>query len=204
MKQISSQDIRQCVEQGFQEAKDQTSSILRHHLSSGASRLSSKFVYEVMESIHRRCPTEYRLHVISVEDDGTKRSGEWLVDGCITEESDGFIARIVFAMESESDTSKAAFDEDFAKLVHLKSAFKLYLNGLDQTTEAGMHRYMKERLAYAARILRKTSHGANLWMGFWPSPAKFNGHVSAWKALPAHLDAIYLWEFDGDEFTEVP
>lgn len=204
MKEIFSQKIRDCVEQGFQKAKDQTSSILQHHPSSGASRLSSKFVYEVMDSIHSKCLPEYEPHVISVDDNGDKEPGEWLVDGCITEESDSFIERIVFAMESESHTSKAAFDEDFAKLVHLKSSFKLYLNGLDQTTEAGMQRYMEERLAYAASILRKTSHPANLWMGFWPSPAKANDHVSAWEALPEHLDAVHLWEFDGDKFTEVP
>ena len=204
MKQISSQEIRDCVEQGFQKAKDQTSSILQHHLSSGASRLSSKFVYEVMESIHRRCLPEYELHVIPVSDRGDKCPGEWLVDGCITEESDGFIERVIFAMESESDRSKAAFNEDFAKLIHLKSYFKLYLNGLQQTKEARMNEYMEKRIDHAASVLRKTSHAGRLWLGFWPSPAKFKGHVSAWEALPAHLDAIYLWEFDGDEFTEVP
>ncbi|MDE0660921.1 MAG: hypothetical protein OXI79_14880 [Gammaproteobacteria bacterium] len=204
MKQISSQEIRHCVEQGFQEAKDQTSSILRHHLSSGASRLSSKFVYEVTKSIYLECLPEYELHVISVDDRGDKRSGEWLLDGCITEESDGFIERIVFAMESESARSKAAFDEDFAKLIHVKSYFKLYLNGLRHKEEADMTRYMEHRLAYAASVLRKTSHAGKLWLGFWPSPGKFRGRVSAWEALPAHLDAIYLWEFDGDQFTEVP
>jgi len=203
MKQISSQEIRHCVEQGFQEAKDQTSSILQHHPSSGASRLSSKFVYEVMDSIHSKLLPEYRLRVIPVDDDGNKRPGEWLVDGCITQESGGHIDRIVFAMESESNTSKAAFDEDFAKLVHLNSSFKLYLNGLDQTTEAGMSRYMKDRLAYAAAVLRRTSHTGELFLGFWPSPAKLGDYVSAWEALPAHLDTVYLWDFDGGKFTKV-
>ena len=204
MKRISSQETLDCVEHGFRKAKSQTSSILQCYASSVASRLSSKFVYEVMNSIHSQCFREYERRVISVCDNGKKCPGEWLVDGCITEENDGFIERIVFAMESESNTSKAAFDEDFAKLVHLKASFKLYLNGLDQTTEAGMHRYMEQRRDYAASILRKTSHPANLLMGFWPSPAKFKGHVSAWEALPEHLDAVHLWEFDGDKFTEVP
>ena len=204
MREISSQETLDCVKHGLRQAKKQTTRVRDRHGSSAASRLSSKFVYEVIKSIHCKCLPEYQRHVISVNDNGDKEPGEWLVDGCVTEESDGFIKRIVFAMESESHTSKAAFDEDFAKLVHLKSSFKLYLNGLDQTTEAGMNRYMDARLAYAAALLRKTSHTGKLWLGFWPSPGKFRGRVPAWEALPTHLDAIYLWEFDGDQFTEVP
>ena len=139
------------------------------------------FVYEVMKLVHDKYFAEYCLKVITVDNSGERFPGEWLVDACITEKYDGFIDRIIFAMESESNTSKAAFNDDFAKLLHLNADFKLYLNGLNHKSEDGMNKYIESRVAYAKSILCRVSHTGKFFFGFWPSPGKLGDHQSAWK-----------------------
>ena len=215
METVSSEGMRAAVLEGFGQALCRTEAIVaRHGRKSAATRLSGKFVYEVACAVQRMLFQQYdRPTVIKVDEQGEKSSGEWLVDACITEKiSSDFVSRIVFAMESESETSKKAFNEDFAKLVHLNASVKLYLNGLkhrEKQGTRGAEQYIERRIDYASRIVRRTRASGQIFLGFWPSPGKFKGdsfkddsHVSAWQCLPCHLKTIRLFEFRGT-FVEV-
>ncbi|MYH17030.1 MAG: hypothetical protein F4149_17840 [Gammaproteobacteria bacterium] len=214
MTTITDQELLRSIQDGFKRALKQTDRILRSEASlAGTGLLSAKFVYEVSNEVHEsiepRPPRGRCLRVIEVRDCGKKKSGEWLVDACITEErchaeTPPFIDRIVFAMESESNTGQRAFDHDFAKLVHLNADYKLYLNGLSQTTCQGMCNYITRRCEYVETILNRVRPLGEFYFGFWPSPAKpRNGScqsVSIWKDLLCgkwgHLNKIRLWRFD--------
>ena len=213
MAEITNQELLRSIQDGFGKAFRATDSILGGRYSmTGPSRLSAKFACEVGSAIHRclqRRSPGLCLRVIGVDERGEKQSGEWLVDACITEEhcdteSLRFIDRIVFAMESESDTGKRAFNDDFAKLVHLNAEHKLYLNGLDQTTRPGMERYVESRCEYAEAVLQRTRPSGEFHLGFWPSPGKPKARGSSldsiWRGLQCgewpHLDGIRLWHFD--------
>lgn len=201
---MSGREMLDSVCRGFEKALCRTDAIVAVKPKSPASHLSSKFVYEVASAVRCRLFPDHCLKVIRVKDDGTKDSGEWLVDACVSEENDGFTERIVFAMESESATGKKEFDEDFAKLVHLNASVKLYLNGLNQTTPDGLENYICGRREYARDLIRRTRSSGRWFLGFWPSPGKLEAHgdVSAWQCLPRHLRTIRLFEFRG-HFVEV-
>lgn len=179
----------------------------------GNRLLSAKFVWEVSHNIHQDIfSKKYGLNVIEVDDQGKKKSGEWLVDACITEgrKRKEFISKIVFAMESESGTDKQAFNEDFAKLVHVKAPYKLYLNGLDRKNLERTNDYIERRLKYAEQCLNDAEQFLNeenadtFYLGFWPSPGKLDGK-SAWKQLKKykHLDKIHLYKFTQGSFQQV-
>ena len=204
METVSSRMMLSSIQRGFKRAIATTDAIVAEHQRSAAAHLSSKFVYEVARAIKRDHFLAHDLKVIPVDSEGNKRPGEWLVDACITEDTDEFIDRIVFAMESESDTAKKAFDEDFAKLVHLDAAVKLHLNGLNQRSKDGMEDYIEDRCNYAAKVITRTRPVGQWFLGFWPSPGKLAGteSTSAWECLPPHLAAIRLFEFRGS-FIEI-
>lgn len=218
MVEITAQELLESIEDGFEKALGATDSILRDKTSmAGSGRLSAKFVYEVSTAIHQ-CLTQrsprLRLKVIKVDDEGKKEPGEWLVDACITEEHcermgdarvpHRFIDRIVLAMESESSTGRQAFNDDFAKLIHLEGKYKLYLNGLDQKTCRGMSKYIKGRCEYVESILKRVQPSGEIYLGFWPSPRKPRSSSfsvdSIWRELQCsewrHLNMIHLWRFD--------
>ena len=216
METVSSQRMFDSISVGFRAALSQTPAIVEGDNKSAAGRLSSKFVYEVACAI-QNClfPNHSAPTVIGVSDDGGKSSGEWLVDALVSEESCHrnphsrehcvrFVDRIVFAMESESDPGTQAFNDDFAKLIHLDASVKLYLNGLNQTTKDGMESYIRLRREYAEKLIGQTRSAGQWFMGFWPSPAKLEGYgrVSAWECLPCHLRTVRLFEFRG-KFVEV-
>lgn len=175
----------------------------------GNRLLSARFVAEVSNNIHRELfGGKYDLNVIEVHDNGEKESGEWLVDACITEgkKRKEFIRRIIFAMESESGVDRQAFNEDFAKLVHIKASHKLYLNGLNHKTRQGAEDYIKKRLEYAEQFLNEED-ADTFHFGFWPSPGKLvnESRPSAWKQLKKfkHLDQIHLYKFTQGNFKPV-
>ena len=203
MENVSSREMLGCIRQGFRQALSGTDAIVENYRKSAASRLSSKFVSEVANVIHASIFPDRNLQVIGVNDDGGKLPGEWLLDACITEDTDGFKDRVIFAMESESDTSKREFDRDFAKLVHVNAATKLYLNGLNQLTNDGVETYIKDRIEYAEEVLRRTRSSGQWFIAFWPSPGKLRRtETSAWQCLPSHLAEVRLFEFRG-KFVEV-
>ena len=161
-------------------------------------------MYEVASAINEQYFSNCCvLNVIKVDDCGKRSLGEWLVDACITRNTNGFIDEILFAMESESNQAGAAFKEDFAKLIHLNARYKLYLSGLAHITEPGMKKHIRARLSECKSILGRICQNGKLFVGFWPSPAKREDQLSAWQNLPGYLDEIRMWEFDGVEPREV-
>ena len=200
MENVSSREMLDCIRHGYGRALSRTGAIVEKHCLSAASRLSSKFVAEVAKAIKSGIFPDQHLHVIRVDEDGNKLPGEWLLDACITDDTeDEFKDRVIFAMESESHTSKRAFDEDFAKLVHVNAAVKLYLNGLNQQSSDGVDAYIESRRDYAEKVIKRTHSSGQWFLGFWPSPGKLTGadNTSAWQCLPTHLREIRLFEFRG-------
>ena len=213
MTDITDQELLRGIQDGFETAFRVTDSFLDGKDSAaGPGRLSSKFVYEVGRAVHAciaRRSRGCRLRVIKVEDGGKREPGEWLVDACVTMEraisgNCPFIERIVFAMESESNTGKRAFNDDFAKLVHLEAKHKLYMNGLNHRTAGGMETYMEGRREYAEAVLDRFPPSGEFYLGFWPSPEKPRNSArrvdSIWRRLQSgewpHLNGIRLWRFD--------
>ena len=180
----------------------------------GNRLLSKKFVWEVSKNIQLGIFSnkDYYLYVVEIDDEGNrikvdgenkKKPGGWLVDACITEgkKRKEFIRKIVFAMESESGIDKPAFNEDFAKLVHVKASHKLYLNGLNQPNPQKTEAYIEERREYAEQFMNEED-ADTFYFGFWPSPGKLDGE-SAWKQLKKyeHLDEIRLYKFNQKRFS---
>ena len=212
MRKLNDTLLLECVHKGYCKA---LSMVGRHGFASDKSDhvknrlLSKKFVVEVSRRIHKNIfEGNHELNVIEVDDKGGTTSGEWLVDACITEgkKRAEFISKIVFAMESESGTDKQAFNEDFAKLVHVKASYKLYLNGLDQPNPQKTEDYIEDRLEYAKQCLNKEDVGT-FYFGFWPSPGKFKSRAresstSIWKEFGQHphLNKIHLYKFAQKDF----
>ena len=216
MRKFNGTFLLECIRQGYCTARSMVGQTGFAGGKQGQENrlLSKKFVWEVSTNIHQKIfDKKYDLHAIKVDDKGEKESGEWLVDACITKgkKRAEFIRKIVFAMESESGTDKPAFNEDFAKLVHVKSSYKLYLNGLDQPTPQKTKDYIEGRLEYAKPFLNKED-ADTFYFGFWPSPGKLKSGAresSIWKEIIKrprkyqHLDQIRLYKFTQGSFQQV-
>lgn len=188
---------------------DEAVSISTEHPFNQSNNLKSAlFVSLVGHNIHdtffRESGTD--LNVITVKESGEKEPGEWLLDISITKDNNGIKEKILFAAESESNTSTNAFNEDFAKLIHIRSEYYLYLNGLDQKTFKGKDNYIKNRLEYAADILKRTDLNS-FYIGFWASPKKQGNVDSIWNELQdgeySHLKNIELYQYSDGKFEEV-
>ena len=201
MSELPGGELLKCIRCGYRKAK-------AHACHDEPKTSSSRFVHEVAKEVHESYFLGHWLHAIGVEDSGERSSGEWLLDACITKDISlrnphhagftRFIDSIVFAMESESDTGTPAFNTDFAKLLHLNAAVKLYLNGVNQSSEDTLEAYMGRRRKYVETILRTARHDGQFFFAFWPSPAQ-----KVWRSLPEHLDEIRLWEWKGHRLSEV-
>ena len=169
---------------------------------------SAKFVSTVGDSIFNEFfkNPDYYLNVITVNDQGNKLPGEWLLNITITQNIQKFRRKIILAVESESSTSIKAFNDNFAKLVHIRADNYIYLNGLDQKTERGKQNYIACRLSYAQNLLSAESY-PSFYLGFWASPKKIKGYKSIWSAIIegkyAHLKKVELYKYQNDDFIIV-
>ncbi|MEL4302023.1 hypothetical protein ACE02Z_10495 [Shewanella xiamenensis] len=198
------QKLLQAINAGFYNAKE------KFHKQETISNqlISTIFVHEVSKSIHQTIfDAEHALKTIEVDDYFVKKPGEWLLDCCIVKTKNSFIQKIAFTLESESNTSKKSFDEDFAKILHINSDVKLYLNGLNQTTTGGINKYIAGRLEYAESILKSNAYETNnFYLGFWPSPKQEKkGLYSFWKCFHQHqhLDVIHLYKYINGKFMKI-
>jgi hypothetical protein len=147
------------------------------------------------------------LNVINVTQEGKKEPGEWLLDITITENAaDGFRKKIVWAVESESNCSKKAFYDDFAKLIHVNAENHLYLNGINHNTEMGRESYIKKRLKLAEQLVGKSNK--NLWFCFWASPCKSGKCSSNWNEVHSngalsHLNRVLLYRLENEGFIMI-
>ena len=169
---------------------------------------SAKFVSIFAQSLFNAFypNLDYKLNVIKVDDEGNKYSGEWLLDITITEDTNGFKKNIILGVESESNTSEKAFNDDFAKLIHTKAKNYIYLNGLNQKTPKGKQNYIRKRLLYAKSFLNSEEY-PSFFFGFWTSPQKNNESDSIWSAINngklIHLKETQLYEYNKGDFYRV-
>ena len=169
---------------------------------------SSLFVSEFGKGIFQTFydNDDFNLKTIKVNNNGKKISGEWLLDICVTNENNGFIENISLAAESESNVSLKAFQDDFAKVFHIKADNYIYLNGLNQLTTKGLKNYIIKRVAYTEKLLNNSTI-EKFYLGFWTSPQKKGGYNSLWIALNEglypHLQKPQLFEYSGGRFLKV-
>lgn len=178
---------------------------------------SSVFVARVSSRIRCKLANLFPSHkslkckFINVTKEGKRVSGEWLLDMCVvqteefkTEHGHGpkspvsVFEKLLFAMESEANTSARAFAEDFAKLLVVNSTHKLYLNGVDQREPSDLDRYIEARNKMASNILGRNNESGSFYMGYWPSPGKPSGKTgSLWDYLEdyEHLREIRLYRY---------
>lgn len=202
---IPGSDLRRILQRSFDDAiESSTASHFSNALKS--SKLVSNLGHYLYHALNN---TQLTLNVVTVDNEGNKSPGEWLLDVAITQnDGNGFRQRIVWAVESETDTAWKAFYDDFAKLMHVRSANYLYLNGLNHRTVPGMEKYVHQRLEIAQRILRR-SRIQNLYFGFCASPCKPDKYTeSIWDVIAStvfeHIKTVRLYYYTNGVFTPVP
>ena len=158
-------------------------------LSTGNNKLkSSIFVSSVADLLfdsYKTSGENLTLRVIGFdEESGERKPGENLLDITITKtktisdtgnkQSTASISyQLIWAAESEANTSLPAFAADFGKLLCTKSMYYLYLNGLDQVKEDSRVAYIDRRLTIAREMLEVADlKYSNFYYAFWPSPNK--------------------------------
>ena len=139
-------DVAKMVYRSFQETfqlKDQGK------LAGNNPHRSSYFVNlmgKKLQEHYKGAKTHFQA--IDSVDAENKVSGEWLFDICVTAQFQindirpGTLptpinTNILFACESEFETSLSAFTTDFGKLICSNANQYLYIQGLKQTTETG-------------------------------------------------------------------
>ena len=118
---------------------------------------SSYFVSLIGDRLKRHF-TRAKVHYQSISSIGEKQktSGEWLFDICVTTQlkvSDNrkgcgtgmMNTNVLFACESEFETSLSAFVTDFGKLICSNANQYVFIQGLNQKTESGRNDFMESR-----------------------------------------------------------
>ncbi|MCY4656513.1 MAG: hypothetical protein OXC80_06830 [Gammaproteobacteria bacterium] len=199
---MDSQILKKCIKKAFEETKTDVK-----HKTVKNEEKSGRFKQRVSEYIYKELYSkdEYHLNVINTKFGEDNEPGEWLLDACITDvdpKTDSRpVKRIFFAMECESQTAYSEFNQDFAKLVHIKADHKLYLQGLNQKTTKGVCDHIGKKLENSCSWLKDTNSltesSEEFYMAFWPSPEKKEGS-SIWDQFDGtfkHLDRIRLFRF---------
>ncbi len=135
------------------------------HPNSANSYKSAYFCHKVGEKLHTiikdAChPVAPVRRQITFDKDEAKVPGEWLLDIVWTEDFKpddnskcAVPKKIWCAVECESNTSAAALFIDLAKLVCVQSPIKIFLAGMDQTTDKGAGEYRCMRTEQIERYI---------------------------------------------------
>lgn len=116
------------------------------------------------------------IQIEFVEGSLRRRSGQWLLDAVVAERDEkGIVRRINIAMECESSTALQAFSCDFGKLLHVRSATKLYLQGLNPFYPWATDAFVTRTLQRASDLVRAVDPYTAWFFGFWPSPKRSPG-----------------------------
>ena len=157
------------------------------------------------------------LKVQRVNEDGTgKLPGEWLLDIVIAEYIEDpeicisnvpFVKKILWAVESESDTSIKAMADDFGKLAVVNADNYVYLNGINQDSDHSVERYIDRRIRTVNKILKTVDDhfkDKELYYAFWPSPGKTLGRESYWEIdLNTLAKRVRVYKIDIYELVEI-
>lgn len=183
-------------------------------LSEGNNKLkSSIFVSTIADLLfdnYKDTGEALSLSAIGYDDEsGRRKPGEKMLDITIAKtkticdpdkkQSKAVInCQLVWAVESEADTSLPAFADDFGKLLCSNSIHYLYLNGLDQVQEASRTAYINRRLTMAKELLNDANlNYKKFYYAFWPSPHKNQNHdKSFWDMYQKDelLDMVRVFE----------
>jgi hypothetical protein len=162
---------------------------------------SSYFVSLIGEKLEnhysKSAKTNYQ-HINSLEE-RKKSTGEWLFDISVTSQmeiidtrhSDGksmINTNILLACESEFETSLSAFTTDFGKLICSGANQYMFIQGLNQSTEAGRKEFINFRKEIIQNQLRHLIRDDFL-LAFIPTPGKI-GNNSFWNT---HEENILDW-----------
>ena len=187
---------------------------------SNATR-SARFCSDVCGNIegllHDGTLTPLRPRYISVNEQGERSPGEWLLDGTWTEdvrpddrmgERKGVPAKIRCALECESSTSGFDYFMDFSKLLLITSDVKLFLAGLNQKTKSAACSYVNLRVQQSSELVDQydSTSPTDWYLAFWPSPLAVDGR-SLWERIDeeplTHLRTIVLYQFSDRTFQKV-
>ena len=152
---------------------------------------------------------------ISVDDQGNRSPGEWLLDGTWTEDvtpddrmTKGVPAKIRYALECESSTSGFDYFTDFSKLLSITSDIKLFLAGLNQRKKHAARSYINLRVQQSSALVDQydPTSSTDWYLAFWPSPLAVDGR-SLWEIIDeevlTHLQAIVLYRFADHTFQKI-
>ena len=185
---------------------------------SNATR-SARFCSDVCETLDGLLcgvvSTQLTRRYISVDDQGRRSPGEWLLDGTWTEDvtpdvrmSKGVPAKVRCALECESRSSGISYFTDFSKLLSITSDIKLFLAGINQRTKQGACSYMNLRIKQSGALVDKyePSFTTDWYLAFWPSPLAVGGR-SLWERIDdeaiTHLSAVVLYRFSDHAFQKI-
>ncbi|MFK7936659.1 MAG: hypothetical protein AB8G22_24310 [Saprospiraceae bacterium] len=144
-----------------------------------------------------------------------KLSGEWLYDISVTTQLKiiderkgcGFSAintNVLFACESEFDTSLQSFTTDFGKLICSNANQYLFIQGLNQKTSTGRRSFIDSRIS----IIKKTLEhliSDDFVLAFVPTPGKI-GNFSFWDEHENEVASwieIYVYDASQNEFIQL-
>jgi hypothetical protein len=153
-------------------------------------------------------------HYLSVNSNNKKEKGEWLFDICVTStldivdnrHKDGISSintNLLFACESELDTSLSAFTTDFGKLICSNSNQYLYVQGLNQSTEKGRKDFIESRKEMIQTQLFNLIRN-DFVLAFIPTPGKV-GSGSFWDTHEKDVlnwASIWIYSASGNDFVE--
>lgn len=138
-----------------------------------------------------------------------KSGGEWLFDISVTSRKrivdnrhrDGISeinTNILFACESEFETSLSAFTTDFGKLLCSNANQRLFIQGLNQSTAVGRESFINSRKQI---ITRQLNHllGDDLVLAFVPTPGKCKKQSFWDKYEDQVLDWISIWIYGASQ-----
>ncbi len=144
-----------------------------------------------------------------------KLAGEWLFDICVTAQieiedrrkgcgSSKINTNILFACESEFETSITAFATDFGKLICSNANQFLFIQGLNQKTPEGRKDFIAARKNIIQTQLKHLIED-DFVLAFVPTPGKI-GKQSFWDEYESEVKGwieIYNYEVSINDFTKL-
>ena len=157
-------------------------------------------------------------HYMAVDSSADKKKmpGEWLFDICVTSQleiiderhKDGrswINTNILFACESEFDTSLSSFATDFGKLICSNANQYLFIQGLNQSTEQGRKDFINSRKSIIRTYLEHLIRD-DFVLAFIPTPGIIKGQ-SYWDTNEKEVlswASIWVYNASENDFIEHP
>jgi len=187
-----------------------------HGLLKGSNPFRSTYFVSLIGDELKKHFTDAETHYQAIESiySEKKIGGEWLFDICVTSqlpiEDSRYIdgkaiidTNILFACESEFGTGLKEFATDFGKLICSNANQYLYIQGLNQSTEAGRNEFINARKDLIRLQLRNLIKD-DFVLAFIPTPGK-RGESSFWDTHEKEIlswASIWIYDVSEREFLE--